>query len=989
MNRAFDRLFKRSRALGNFSHKFLRAVEQHGDRLLTCLEASGSLSRVHLDRAAPSLALDFDQVAAAGRDPGESLSLLGTFYAIQLLHQNAGSLERLALDLAEHRGRDHAYRQFLRRAEDEFSALVSTYTRRTLKILLPPRMRDPWVFCTVGTPGHQDDIDAALIDTGGPAREVLDRTFARLAAQMLRFASVIDNHVAWQLGARGLCISPEEYSEALSSGLLDFVVVTELLRAEMLAGNKPLFHRFRDQVTARYIFRPGTDNLAHEIYLRGILGETRSLLLRPPARGSVNPKNDGLRMILGLTTALRTIQRLDATRPRELLRLLRGRLPGLRATFARLEESLVFLETFRHLAQLLIAQEEEIEVEGGTARANLERVAQAMGYKDRGPLMAVDHLLVHYHEAVETTHSIAQELMEEVARHLASISRFSAWTQSPPPREMASELAFQLTTGSRQLRGVRFWDDLLEALGAKDGRLLDAFCASFARLPEEGRAELARQLADWGRNAPYALLNLLIFLFQRPAIRRETVDPAGEISCAFVERSGLDSEDIRALSRVFRFYPALVNRFLLALDQDKLAMLRTRLDTPIGDPEVAAARDRFRELIDVHRETSRYVQRALARLIVRHPATAQALRDESTLRTLAEGRMAASERHPRLEERKNLLGDFYDLGFLRLALATQGGAPHRQTIAEFNEMTSAYLDSLFDVCLQEAERELGLRMIERDRVGIYLAGGAARGRPYAEDFDLLALIDSDNPEFRRVTEMAVIHMNRQIARRGVIAQYRLGDRLGRFVTGLDDLAEFFSHEQDDLFVDRCQLLGSWQVAGGRRVEDALIARILQPYVFERGEDFFRRIGREIQERRAAFYAAPPGTLHIKEMPGGLREIDLAVIAAEARLGIRQPVAENLFGALERKEPAWGSIFRVLHEASDFLGAVRSAYRVTVAATDLVELDQLASPARILGLAGNGNGKGEAALFETIERQIARAAQAVTGLFGLDPPRIPA
>lgn len=83
------------------------------------------------------------------------------------------------------------------------------------------------------------------------------------------------------------------------------------------------------------------------------------------------------------------------------------------------------------------------------------------------------------------------------------------------------------------------------------------------------------------------------------------------------------------------------------------------------------------------------------------------------------------------------------------------------------------------------------------------------------------------------------------------------------------------------------------------------------------------------------------------MPGGLREIDLAVIAAEARLGIRQPVAENLFGALERKEP--GSIFRVLHEASDF-GAVRSAYRVTVAATDLVELDQLASPARILGLA---------------------------------------
>lgn len=984
MDRAFDRLFRRSRALGNYSSKYLRAVEIHGDRLLSVLEAAGSLSRVHLDRAAPSLALDFDQVAAAVSAPEEAPALLGTFYAIQLLHQNAGALEQLALDLAERRDRGQAFRGFLRRTENEFSALGATFIRRLLKILLPPRTPHPWVFCTVGTPGHQDDIDAALIDTGGPGREILDRTFARLAAQMLRFAAVIDNHVAWQMGAAGLCVSPEEFNEALNNGRLDFVVVTELLRAEYVAGSRQLFHRFRDQVTARYLFRPGSDNLSHEIYLRGILGETRSLLLRPPAPGSVHPKNEGLRMILGLTTALRTIVRLETTRPRDLLRLLRGRFPGLRPVLARMEESLVFLESFRHISQLLIAQEEEVEVEGEAARANLERVAGAMGYTDRGSLQAVDHMLVHYHEAVENAHAVAQALMEDIARHLASISRFSAWTRGAPPRDMATALAFELTTGSRQLRGVRFWDDLLEALGAKDGRLLAVFGDSYSLLSAERREELGGQLADWGRNAPYALLNLLILLSARVRPRGGgAADPALDITRAFLERLGRDTEDIRALSRVFRFYPALVNRFLLALDQEGLGVLRRRLDTPIGDPEVALARDRFGELIDVHRETSRYVQRALARSIVRHPATAQALGDEKTLRTLALGRLAASERHPRLEERKNLLGDFYDLGFLRQALSTQRGAPHAQTIAEFNEMTRTYLDGLFDVCLQEAERETGLRMLQRDRIGIYLAGGAARGRPYAEDFDLLALIDTDDPELRRVAELAVIHMNRQIARRGVIAQYRLGDRLGRFVTTLDELNDFFAVEQDDLFVDRCQILGSWQVAGSRRVEEALIARIVRPFVFDRAEEFFRRIAREIQERRAAFYPAAEGNLHIKEMPGGLREIDIAIIAAEARLGVREPVAENLFAALQRQDPARAAQYRTLQEVSGFLGAVRSAYRVTVAASDLVELDQLASPARILRFSERG--QAGPALFAEIERQIKRAAATVSDLFGLESP----
>ena len=101
MDRAFQRLVVRSRPLGNHARKYLRTIEKHGERLLACLDRAGELSRVHPDRCAPSLADDFDRVAAAAADDDEALQLLGTFYGIQFLHQNARALERVALELTE------------------------------------------------------------------------------------------------------------------------------------------------------------------------------------------------------------------------------------------------------------------------------------------------------------------------------------------------------------------------------------------------------------------------------------------------------------------------------------------------------------------------------------------------------------------------------------------------------------------------------------------------------------------------------------------------------------------------------------------------------------------------------------------------------------------------------------------------------------------------------------------------------------------------
>ena len=176
-------------------------------------------------------------------------------------------------------------------------------------------------------------------------------------------------------------------------------------------------------------------------------------------------------------------------------------------------------------------------------------------------------------------------------------------------------------------------------------------------------------------------------------------------------------------------------------------------------------------------------------------------------------------------------------------------------------------------------------------------------------------------------------MNREIARRGVVAQYRLGERLGGFVTPLADLVRLLAGRDDGLFVDRCQLLGARMITGGRKIEEALREKVLRPLVFGEADAFIARVAREIRERRAAFRPMFEGTIHLKEVPGGLREIDLCLAAEKARLGAWEAVDDDLFGGLARRDPGRRPLYDSLSAASDFLVAVRSVCRVCIAASD--------------------------------------------------------
>jgi hypothetical protein len=308
-------------------------------------------------------------------------------------------------------------------------------------------------------------------------------------------------------------------------------------------------------------------------------------------------------------------------------------------------------------------------------------------------------------------------------------------------------------------------------------------------------------------------------------------------------------------------------------------------------------------------------------------------------------------------------------------VGTLRGEPVERTRVAFADLTATYLGRLFDFCFREVEKETDGWTTDRDRIGVFLSGGNARRRPYDEDYDLLAVIDSDDPAARAFAERVVVLMNAHIARRGVVTQYHMAEHLGRFVATLDELADLLGGREDELFVDCCQVLGSRMIVGSRRVRDRLLAEVLEPRVFARAGAFAARIGREIAERRASLPPPDPGTLHLKESPGGLREIDLVLVAAKARVGVWDTGEVEPFTELSRRDPARGEPYLRLAATDEFLVAVRCAHRVAVAATDEVQERQLAAPARILGYQPGE----EERLFADIERRLCESAEIVDRL----------
>ncbi len=947
----FTELKRRAGELGNHHRKYLQLIATVKDPLVDRLEQSGHSDEVHLWTPAADVAAEMECLARLGRDLPEQLEYLGCYFAFQLLHLNIRAVDVLRLGLSSRADRFHLYRDFMLQMGTDLRRLTACYMEQLLGLFLPPAEQPAFVICGVGTRADQDDVDLGIVDDGSGRRAAFNLAIGRMQREMLRRAIPLHLYLSEHVGEQSFSASIPEYCQLLDREIQDFIIISEMLGARPILGSRELFASFCREVTDRYYFHPQGDNRYHEGYLRGMLGEVRTLLLWELKSDRVNPKQDALRIIKGILYAEKTVLGVKEVNAWDVLRRLVARDPGHRQLYEVLDRALSFIEVFRFLYQLLEVQEEEVFLAEEGSRAQLEAVADLMGYRDVGVVRAWDHLLIHYHEHVQAAREATAELIADLRQHLERVSVFSGLLERRREARghtpVAANLAVEIVTALRFFRGTKFWDDVVGPMEAEDAELLRQFVADLDSLPAAERAVWVQRYARWGEEAMIAVFRLLVLLH-----RRQGLVGSGplfrDLSAAFVDRIGRLPDVVPRLTAVFHHDPLLTNDFLASLERADLRRLMAILGGRVWSEEGEALRRRLLDFCRLHDASSRFFRRFLQRVVASNPEYILLLDQPQRLKVVAKGLLARIATLRTFEERKEGLGNYYDLEFLRVGLECLADAPPDRVDSDFTEFADTYLQALFDLCKQEVREEWQGRVHTRDLLAVYSAGGHGRRLAFDDDFDLIVLLRSDEPEIRRYCSRIVTRMNREIVRRGTMPHYRFVDHFGEYVTTFSELETLLGLPAEDVFVDMAQLLGARRIVGSKTFEEEYQARVVRPLILARKEELARTLAGEIRSRHAAVAAGSIPTSNVKETRGGLRDIELVLLILMVERGIAHPVTHEMVEPLARAFPDLEGSLRRLVGACRFLKRRRDLYRLTVAAEDDILTEEVGPMARILG-----------------------------------------
>jgi hypothetical protein len=944
----FQKLRDRVALLGNHHKKYIRSIEDHKDHLIESLEAKGKIDQVHLWRSARDLSEEMDVILELGDSLEEKLANLGCYYGLQFLLMNLRLTDVLQRNLTTAKDRTEVFRDFMIHSGLQFRSLTANYMQRLLDLFIPGDRRPEYVICGVGSRSDQDDIDIGIIDDGSERRDDFNKAVGKLRKEMLKHASCLHFYLSEHVVPGSYSASISDYRQLLDKEIHDFIIISEMLSAATILGSRRLFDQFKREITWRYHYAPHQDNKYHEAYLRGILGEVRSLLIQPMESDAIHLKDDALRMLKSMIYVEKTIFRVDRVNPWDILRDLRQKNPSQKKLYDDMDRALTFLETFRHLYQLFVVQEEEIQLSEPSTADNMAPVAQCMGYKDVGSVKGWDHLLIHYHESVQLTKDIIGILLEPVTEHLKSITIFSALAQ---PRwaladKSKGNLAVDFIRVSRFFRGTKFWDDVLETLEANNGELLHRFVRDFTSLQGRCRRKLIEEYGSTGQYAIYPLLSLLVIImkYQRGPEYLQLFD---EINDSFLDTAAKIESRISKLSKLFYQYPQLINSYLRRLSEDRLLRFEHLLEDGGGEAEARSAAG-LKKLCQLHYSNSRFFKRYFSHVIQKHPEYVQYLDDSDRLRQIAHGLLGSVDNLADCAEKKEALADYYDLEYVRVGLETLRGTPIGTTNAEFTEFSDTFLQVLFDINKQCVDEEMGGKVATHDLLAVFVAGGHAREQAYDDDYDLIIVLDSSDEGMRRYCDRIANRMNTDILRRGTLPHYRFTDHFGHYVTRVDELEQFFALDRPDGFIDKSQILGSRMIIGSTKFGKEFEDRIIRPFIFGQSASYIAQMIGEIRSRHRDQPDQNGDALNVKEALGGLRDIEMALLICKAKYGLREPINRKLVRTLCEVEPQHRKDFETLSTTFDFLRSIRDAYRLTVSAENLLRAEYLDQPARILG-----------------------------------------
>lgn len=942
MEEAYVRLSQRVARLGKHYERYLVTVAANLPQLIERLEYDQLCDEVEFWNLASVPGGPMKVVHSIGRDEQEKLAFMATFFALQFLHMNVRALDRLELELSDESGRTRAYRAFLESQASNYQRLNAVYIDNLVHLFLQGKQFPEYTLCVVGTRWDQDDVDVMVVHAGADGRDNLNRVLGRIVGEYFKRVGRLHFYIAETMGMAGYSATVEDYTVMMNQDLTNFVMISELLSGEPLVGSWNLFEKFRKEVTDRFYGRRERFKRFYAGFLRGLLGELHSLLVTEVRSDRIDFKINSLRLAKGMTLACKVVYSIDEANPLEVLDRLKESRPRLADTFEELQESLVFIEAFRLLFQMMGVEEEEVSLDGEHDHI-IQQIASVMGFTAQGGVSAGGHLVIRYFESVEKIRETCTVLMADVGKHIKKASGYSYLKKNgKKSRNVAAELAESV----RLFGGHIFFQDVLASLKEKDGKLAAKLVEDTQKMYGKRRTQVLESYLEFADSDPTTLIELMLIVSKvgSPAAGKLFDDLVDR----FLDRSTGGDRFVPLVLGVFNFNPDLFNRFVESLRTRQRKKLEKLLgQAEFWDEDQKAELEKLKKYIWLRTAGSEYYRRVFRQVTRRNPQFIRHLGDVERLRRYASGFLALPETNLDEEQALQALGDYYDLSYLTCAIEALNGAPLDQYRTAFAEFADIYLSTLYSYCRHWAAVHTGARVETRDLFGLFSTGGHARGQAFSDDYDLIMVLNSDDPGIFSFAKKVCILLHRALVRRGTIPQYRFSDHFGEFVVRFSQLEKWFSSGRAD-GVDKTQLLGARMLVGSSRLLGVVQKSILGRFIFDDPTAFCIEMATELADRRAVF-AGSPQTIDVKEGVGGLRDIEHIILMLKAAYKVPEPMSHNCFWMLSVIAEDFASEIATLQQCHELLRRVRDLYRLGVAAQDELQEEDLELVAVIMGV----------------------------------------
>ncbi|MDZ7724360.1 MAG: hypothetical protein U5R06_16545 [candidate division KSB1 bacterium] len=975
MNFYLERLRNRSSELGNHYQKYYTLLDRDIKGLINRLEQARLHERIHLWGPAKDYRAEMNIIAQLGSTRKTKLTDLGCFFGLQYLQLNFNALDGLYLSITRNRDHMSTYKSFMLRTGHALRQLTRAYMKTIMQLYLPPEAFETFVFLGVGTRSDQDDIDIGVIDSGQAGRHELNRAISHLSTEMLKKAISLHFHLSEHVGSEtSYSASLDEYCELLDNEIHDFVIITEMLGAARIFGSLKLRKEFNRKVIQRYYYQPERQTFSryHEGYIRGIIGEARSLLLREFSLDRLNPKDDGLRMIKNSLFAAKTISGLRQVNAWSLIHELRRQDRKRRHEYEQLEESLTFLEIFRYLYQLLVVQEEEIFVNEKGSTANLKRVAEVMGYQRIGVQKPEHFLLSDYYLYVQQAKENIQRLLPDAVDHLKSISVFGRIMRRKKATEAGEtrigNLALRFCRETRFFKGTRFWEDIISIFASKNGKILCRLFKDYESLSLMQKARVRNSLIEWSRFSFIATFKFAILLYQ---FRQQLPEPDFYkiYNDELLSRVRNEAAQTQRISIVFLNFPKLIVDYIETLSEDQRRKYRQWLDRNIWGQELINAHDNMDTLLTLSILTSADFQQRMFRVLRDNPEYVHYLTDMRRLSLIGKGSLAEAERTLAGPEKQQKLVNFFNFGYFKVGLQSISGIPAKHIASQFTEFSDIFLRLVFDTIKLELDEQLSAPLDTRDLFGVFVTGGQGQEQAFSDDYDLLILLNSDDPIMLDYCVRICAKANSLITKSGIIPHYGLVEKIGSYVCTFSQLNNLLKSEPRYKYIEQSQLLCSRMIVGSSVLKTAFERDILFPFVFDERASYVNDMLSEVDSRRKNSENKKNEFLDIKEDSGGLRDIEmllmiLRVIYPDIRVHSNYQFLVNLYQKDIKK-----NLLKRLIKSYEFLRKIRNITRLSVFTGDKLNEKTIKYQAEVLNLSSGAEAVTPEKLFRRVKQSM--------------------